>query len=83
MRAHGLMLAVRLAIVAGAVALGFHWRSAVCGAAACGGAWGAVNAIREEITGRRSTGDRVLEGLALFFGYEMIREVRKDREDRQ
>lgn len=83
MRAHVFLLTVRLAIVAGSVALGWHWRSAVFGAAVGGGAWGAVSAIREEITGRKSTGDRVLEGLALFAGYEMTRELRKDREERR
>jgi hypothetical protein len=83
MRAHGLMLAVRLAIIAGSVALGLHWRSAVLGAAVGGWAWGAVSAIREELTGRQSTGDRVLQGLALLVGYEMIRELRKDREEEQ
>jgi hypothetical protein len=83
MRAHGLMLAVRLAIIAGSVALGLYWRSAVLGAAVGGVAWGAVSAVREELTGRASTGDRMLEGLALLVGLEIIRELRKDRGDRQ
>ena len=81
MRAHVFLLAVRLAIVAGSVALGFHWRSAVFAAAVGGVAWGAVSATREELTGKQSSGDRVLEGLALLVGFEMIRELRKNRRE--
>jgi hypothetical protein len=83
MRAHVFLLAVRLAIIAGSVALGFHWRSAVFAAAVGGLAWGVVSGACEGLTGRSSTADRVLEALALLVGFEMSRELRKNRRERR
>ena len=80
------MILLRLSIVAAAVALGLAWHSAsgtVYAAALGGAAWGAVSGVRAGLGHKPTKTDRLIEALGAMIGFEVVKEIRKHRENDQ